>query len=396
MAKENGQCAEFSLVKGGLIYRLFQWAGLMDAELEPIHRRIIAAISITWVPLLVLSIIGGKLFAGADIVFANDIEHHVRFLVALPFLLAGETLIQRILSPRIKNFVIRKIIRESDMPRFRAAIESAHKMRDSFVIEIGIFAFVYIMGVRFYANVLASATTAMSTWYATPQDTNWNLTPAGYWLMFVSLPIVGFFLLRWYWRIVIWSVFLWRVSRLDLNLLPTHSDRTAGIGFLRKCAYGFSYGLFAQGAMLSGYIAGQVVHFGGDPRNYKLEASGLIFLVLVSVLGPLSVFSVKLITAKWEGGGRFEKLASQYVEGFDDKWIEGRNPDHEQLLGTPDLQSLADLGNSFSVIADMRTVPFGKSDVIYMAVLVMVPLIPLLLFIFSPEELLQSLVRFLM
>jgi hypothetical protein len=394
--KAANALADFSLVKGGLVYQLFRWTGLCDAELEPAYRRIIVVTCVAWLPLLLLSLIDGRAYTGANITFLSDVENHVRFLVALPFLLAGETLIQQLLSPRIKNFLTRNIVRESDMAQFRAAIDSAHKMRDSATIEIGLIVLVYAIGAFFYGNVVASASTATSTWYANPDAGGWNLSPAGYWLRFVSLPIFQFFILRWYFRIVIWFAFLRRVSRLDLNLMATHSDRVAGIGFLNKCAYSFSYGLIAQGFLLSGFIAGKVMHFGGDPRNFKVEAAGLLILGVGSVLAPLAVFGPKLITAKWEGGGKFGVLASRYVMSFDDKWIKGRPPENEELLGTSDLQSLADLGNSYSVISQMRTLPFSASDVMYLVGMVLVPLLPLLLFIFSLEELVERLVKVLM
>ena len=394
--KDEDLPKDFSLVKGGLAYQLFLRTGLSDAELEPPYRRMIAITCIAWLPLLLLSVLIGRAYSGVDITFFKDIENHVRFLVALPILLSAETLIQRLLSPRIENFVTRKIVREADLPRFRAAVASAHRMRDSTAIEIALLLIVLAFGAWFYGNVIAAAASVTSSWYATPDNARWNLTIAGYWLTFVSLPLFQFFILRWYYRIVIWFVFLWRISRLDLDLEATHSDRVAGLGFLNTCTYSFGYGLTAQGTLLSGYIAGQVMRFGDDPRSYKLEAAGILILVVGSVLGPLVLFYPKLITAKWEGGGKFSQLASRYVAGFDHKWLQGRQPQDETLLGTSDIQSLADLGNSHSVIREMRTVPFGVSDVMYLAAMVLAPLLPLLLFIFSLEEIVERLVKILM
>ena len=394
--KDEDLPKDFSLVKGGLAYQLFLRTGLSDAELEPPYRRMIAITCIAWLPLLLLSVLIGRAYSGVDITFFKDIENHVRFLVALPILLSAETLIQRLLSPRIENFVTRKIVREADLPRFRAAVASAHRMRDSTATEIALLLIVLAFGAWFYGNVIAAAASVTTSWYATPDNARWNLTIAGYWLTFVSLPLFQFFILRWYYRIVIWFVFLWRISRLDLDLEATHSDRVAGLGFLNTCTYSFGYGLTAQGALLSGYIAGQVMRFGDDPRSYKLEAAGILILVVGSVLGPLVLFYPKLITAKWEGGGKFSQLASRYVAGFDHKWLQGRQPQDETLLGTSDIQSLADLGNSHSVIREMRTVPFGVTDVMYLAAMVLAPLLPLLLFIFSLEEIVERLVKILM
>jgi len=387
---------EFSLVKGGLFFRFLRSLNLCDEKLEPIYRRIVVFATLTWLPMLVLSLIDGRASSGVNIPFLTDVENHVRFLIALPLLLAAETLVQRLLSPRIKNFITRNIIRDDDLTKFRAAIKSASKIRDSVAAEFLLLIAVFAIGSSFYGSLLASASTESSTWYAMPVDARWNLTLAGYWLVFVSLPIFQFIFVRWYFRIVIWFIFLFRVSRLDLNLLPTHSDHAAGLGFLNKCAYAFSYWMIAQGAILSGFVAGQVLHFGSDPREYKLEAAGVVMLVLISVLAPIALFAPKLIQAKWERGGDFGTFASDYVEKFNSKWILGDNPTKEPLLGTSDLQSLADLGNSFSVIDQTRTVPFSVTDIFYLAMMTLIPLLPLLLFIFSVEELLDRLIKMLM
>lgn len=385
----------FSLVKGGPVYKLFCRVGLCDEDLEPPFLRAVFFASIVWLPLLLLTVLGGRFNGSVDIPFLSDVENHVRFLVVLPLLLAGETFVQRLLSPRIRNFVTRKIIREEDLPKFQSAIDSAHRMRDSVAIELILFVFVFAVGAWFYGGLLASASTQSPTWYATPDGARWNLTIAGYWMIFVSLPLTQFFLVRWYFRIFIWFVFLFRVSRLDLNLYATHTDRTGGIGFLNKCAYSFSLGLLAQGALLSGYIAGQVMHFGGDPRAYKLEAAGLLVVVLASVLLPLALFAPKLTAAKWDGGGAFATFSSRYVEDFDDKWIRGHKTTHDRLLGNVDIQSLADLGNSAANIDQMKTLPFSPTDVFYLAAVTFAPLIPLLLFVFSLEELIDRLLKIL-
>lgn len=387
---------DFSLVKGGPFYRILRRLKLCDERLEPSIRRIVAFAAFTWLPLMLLSMIDGRTAGGVDIPFFKDVENHVRFLAALPLLLAAETLVEKHISSRIKNFIRRRIITDGDLPRFRAAIRSASRMRDSTVAELLLLIAVYVAGPVFYGTLMASASGAISTWYAAPDGIRWNLTLAGYWLVFVSLPVFQFLFLRWYFRIFIWFVFLLRVSRLNLYLLPTHSDRVAGLGFLNKCAYSFTYWMIAQGAILSGFVAGQVIHFGSDPREYKLEAAGVVILVLAAVLAPLALFAPKLIQAKWDRGGVFGTFASKYVEEFNSKWISGDDPTYKQLLGTSDLQSLADLGNSYSIIEQTKPVPFGITDIIYMTFITLMPLLPLLLFVFSLEELLDRLLKMLM
>lgn len=85
-------------------------------------------------------------------------------------------------------------------------------------------------------------------------------------------------------------------------------------------------------------------------------------------------------------------MASVYVRDFRDRWIEGRNPDGERLLGTGDIQSLADLGNSFAVVGETRLVPFGKEDDFSLAIILAAPLLPLLLTVIPLEEMLDRIV----
>jgi hypothetical protein len=63
------------------------------------------------------------------------------------------------------------------------------------------------------------------------------------------------------------------------------------------------------------------------------------------------------------------------------------------LLGSGDFQSLADLGNSFGFVRDMRLVPFSLEDVLRLAIATAIPLLPLLLTIMPLEELLTRLAK---
>jgi hypothetical protein len=295
----------------------------------------------------------------------------------------------------MQNFVVRKIVREKDLPKFERYIKFAYRMRDSIAMEALIFIIVIAVGRSSFAAI-ASASVESHTWYASPDGVHWNLTNAGYWMAFVSLPIFQFLLLRWYFRLIIFFTLLFRISRLDLNLIATHSDRTGGIGFLARTVYAFGFFLAAQGALLSGYIAGQAFNKGTNPLDLKAEAVILIVLLISAVLAPQLVFINKLRRAKWSGAGIYGSLVSTYVKGFDDKWIENNNPTGEQLLGTGDIQSLADITNSYNVVSQMKLVPFTLQDVTWLAIYTAGPLVPLVLFVFSPEQVVERLFNILL
>jgi hypothetical protein len=88
-------------------------------------------------------------------------------------------------------------------------------------------------------------------------------------------------------------------------------------------------------------------------------------------------------------------LAQRYVDNFHQKWVLSAEAPSEELLGTGDIQSLADLGNSYAVVRQMRPIPFGLDDIGRLATATAAPLLPLLLTIFSPEELMMRVIKVL-
>ena len=118
---------------------------------------------------------------------------------------------------------------------------------------------------------------------------------------------------------------------------------------------------------------------------------GLVAVMVFAVLGPLLVFSPQLAAAKRTGLREHGILAQRYVQEYDRKWLRGGAPPDEPLVGSADIQSLADLGNSYDVIKTMRYVPFSKETVLQLGVVTLVPLAPLLLTMISLEELIKRL-----
>ncbi len=68
-------------------------------------------------------------------------------------------------------------------------------------------------------------------------------------------------------------------------------------------------------------------------------------------------------------------------------------PADEPLLGSADIQSLADLRNGFLVVEGIQWAPFGMRAVLSLAVITLLPVAPLLLTTFSVEQLLDAVLR---
>jgi len=382
---------EFSLVHGGPLFQLLLRSHLSSDSLTLVARRVIVFVLITWVPLLALAAHDGHLLGGVTVPFLLDLETHIRFLVVVPLLLAAELVVHTRLMPVVRAFLDRDLIREADDERFDAAVNSAFRLRNSVLAEVLLFALVYGVGVLV---VWRHTALDVSTWYAqVSAESHWShrLYSAGIWYAYVSLPIFQFLLLRWYWRLYIWIRFLWQVSRIDLSLVPTHPDQLGGIGFLGNTVFAFSVLLVAHGAMLAAQIANRIFFAGAALLDFKEEIFVMLVFLLCLVFGPLLVFSPQLSRAKRRGLLEYGTLAERYVRDFDGKWLRGGRQESEPLMGSADIQSLADMGNSFAVVRTMRLAPIGRDAVLELAACVLVPLAPLLLTIMPVEDLLRKL-----
>jgi hypothetical protein len=387
------ESADFSLVLGGPLFQLLRRAHLSDDALTLVHRRILAGALVTWLPLLLLSTLEGRAWWGADVrvPFFLNVEVHARFLLALPLLIMAELVVHLRMRRALGQFVARDLIADVDRPRFNGMIASAMRLRNSLAAELMLMVLVYGLGIPMRNYIAVDA----STWAAAPvaggSSGFGSLSLAGWWYTLVSVPIFQFLLIRWYFRVFIWTRFLWQVSRINLQLIPTHPDRAGGLGFLANIVHAFSPVLVAHGVLLAALIADRIFVAGATLPQFTVEIIGVVGALVFLVLCPLIVFGGQLARAKRVGLGEYGVLAQRYVREFDAKWLRGDRDPAEPFVGSADVQSLADLANSFDVIRTMRFVPFSKETVVQLSVVTLVPLIPLLLTMISLEELLKRL-----
>jgi hypothetical protein len=382
--------ADFSLVLGGPLYQLWRRSHLTDDAMELVRLRVIVISLLAWLPLLVLSALEGHALGGsAAVPFLLDLEVHIRFLVVVPLFIVAELVVHQRMRFVVRQFLDRNLIPESALPRFDAAIASAFRLRNSVLAEVLLITFVYGVGVLLVWRQYTALATA--TWYAAPSVEGSTLSLAGMWYGYVSIPIFQFLMLRWYFRIFIWVRFLCQVSRIDLSLVPTHPDRVGGLGFLANTVYAFTPLAVAHGAVLAGMIANRIFYLGAALPDFKIEIAVIVVFLLCVVLGPLLVFAPQLAQAKRTGNREYGTLAERYVREFDAKWLRGGAPADEPFVGSGDIQSLADLGNSFEVVRTMQIAPITRDAIIRLAVATLVPIVPLLLTMMPLEELLKTL-----
>jgi hypothetical protein len=206
----------------------------------------------------------------------------------------------------------------------------------------------------------------------------------------VGLTVFRFLLFRWAWRLALWGWFLWRVSRLDLRLVPGHPDRSGGLGTLELVHERFTP-LIAGLSVLECASLAESISTGTLTATAIYPTIALLLLVdAVLFIGPLLVFTDKLWDSRTRGVDKYMNLGSTYVTEFEAKWANGGAAASEPLLGTADIQSFADLANAVSVVKSMRWITVGPRLLTMVTVAAVAPLTPLVLFQYPIAELAQK------
>src|ERR1700752_1460133 len=366
---------DFSVVLGGPLYQLFRKAHLAGDALELMGQRLLVLVALNWLPLLVLTFAQGLALGDRVVVpFLHDIEAQARILLFMPLLVAAEPVVHQRLLSVAQQFLQRELIPDDSRPRFEAALTSAMRLRNSVVAEVAMIVMVYVLVLttRRYTAL------DVATWYA-PPAAGAKFSLAGYWYVYFTLPLSQFLLLRWYYRLFIWARFLWQVSRMQLRLVPTHPDRIGGLGFLSSATAAFSTLALAHGAFVSGWIAARIFLQQATLLDFKFVILVVAVWVLLLFLGPFLLFSAQLAQARRQGERDYGPLAARYAREFDQKWVHTDKPPQEPLLGSADIQSLADTGNAYFYVNQMRFTPITKQAVIQLAGATLAPIAPLAL-----------------
>jgi len=362
----------FSIVLGGPVYDFLKRFGIVRFALPNVLRRIAAVVAVTWLPLLLASLKDGLAFGHrVSIPFLLDVSMYGRFLLALPLLLLGEIIIDPAIRLAVAEFLDAGLIPDQELPKFESILQRMLRVRDAWIPEVILLALAFFPVFLFQHEWTAGA---VSSWHTTAQ----GLTGAGWWFAVFSGPFLRFIIYRWAFRYFIWSALLWRIGRMHLILMPTHPDHAAGLNFLGLAQKHFGVLLCALGCAFAGRVANSLLFEGSPLSSFKYLMMGFIALsVIVGVL-PLLLLTPTLMDVRKAGILEYGRLANYYTKSFDRKWVHYIERPSEPLLGTGDIQSLADIGNSFAFVDAMRIVPITRRLILQLAFQAALPLIPVI------------------
>ncbi len=367
----------FSLVDGGPLCRLIRRLGWVHPDGRCNYfRACLVLVAVTWGPLFVLSMAERAVTGRMPLI---DWSVHARLLVAVPLLFRAEASLHWRSQKAIGIFLEERWAPDQ-ADRVAKIIAFAEKLRDAVAPEV-ILLGLALVGSQAVVWPAGGRPSFMTGLQLDPQQ----FAPK-YWYALVSLPVFQFLLFRSLWRWGIWAQLLWRLSRLRLRPIATHPDLAGGLSFLSLPSEGFAFIIAAQSATLAGVCANKIIIEDAALDSFTSRVVLFTLAAVVLALGPLIVFSGHLVRCRVMGDIEYGGLATDYTRNFHTRWIE--RSQRNDLLGSADIQSLADLATSFEVVHHMRPVPFSPMAAIQIAVAALAPLIPVALLRVPVTELL--------
>ena len=368
--------SEHFSVFGGPLHRAGRRLGLVRGETNTI----MLGLALGWAPWLL--IVGVALVEGVGdrMLSMALVAGHARLLVVIPLVFVAETWVAPRMAASVDTIARNGVVPPGERPALHAEVSRVRRWANWWWPEVA-------------CLVLAILLDVTGSRLQTYGESS-TFDPARNSLSFLVYAHVGmlafrFLVFRTAWKLALWGWFLWRVSRLELDLIAGHPDRAGGLGSLEGAHERFTPLVAALSVLECAALAESISTGRLEVAAVYPTLALLILLDGVLFLGPLLVFVDKLWAARTRGVGRYNGLAARYVREFETKWLD-QAPRDEPLLGTADIQSLADLANATSVVKGMRWITIGPRLLGMMAIALVAPLTPLLLFRYPIADLAQK------
>ena len=347
----------------------------------------IGVVALTWIPLAILSWTQSRESLRG---FAGDYAAQSRLLVVIAVLIVSEPALTKRLDLIANNFLEEKLITEEDRPRFESVLAKFRHKSGAIVPHIGLFAIAWIIVVS--ALPYIDRNTFLPWCYG--RGGIESLSLAGSWYLLISFPVIIYLFLRWIWRQLVWGFFLNSVTRMNLQTIPAHPDKVAGLGFVETLHREYVPFSFAVGATVAGGVANRVLHGQRPLHEYEVVPVFVIVFVLTVCVAPLCVFFKPLMEAKRRGIFEYGALANAVGRQFEQKWLV-ENKGGQGALEAQDFSATIDLYSVVANVEQMHMFPFDTSNIARLAIWCLIPSIPVVLSSFGFEAVMKQLIKML-
>jgi hypothetical protein len=371
----------YSLLRGGPVYRISQASGL-DRANRPTAPLVALFLLLFLVgPMVIGAALDGTLVSGVTIPLLHDYSIWARFVIAVPLLILAAPMADERLWRAIKH--LQGLVDETDRERFEGVLAQMRRWRDANTPELLLF--VGSVGAAYVIPVLGLAD-ATSDW----RGSAGAMSFAAIWLQWVAMPVIRFLVLLWMWRLLLWTVLLFRFSRFRLDLHAAHPDLRGGLAFLGYAQTAFLVLPLVGGITLAGTLSMDIQYFGVALKNLRFVMGGYIVLGVVLMATPLLLLMPRLAALKRTSLLAYGALGTDCAEGFEDKWLGRARGGAAPILEAGDSSALCDLTGVYATVSNMATIPLQRFILIQFVIASALPMLPVVLMTMPINELLAK------
>ncbi|HXV83466.1 MAG TPA: hypothetical protein VEG60_26710 [Candidatus Binatia bacterium] len=379
------------LFDGGPPLRMEKSLGLVEPDRQRDFQRAALVVLIVWAPLFVLAAIQSLVLGENKLSsLLVDFTVHFRFLIAAPLFVLAESFVLPRLGQIVRHFIDAGLVVAAERPRFDAIAQQTRRLLNSLLAEILVVIIAYLAAVLLL-RVFPEEN--IPAWHKVGKD---GFTWAGWWNVWVSIPISIVLFLGWIWRLFLWGLFLCRVARLNLRLVAAHPDLAGGLQFVGASVRTFVPLAFALSAVVAGGVTERVSRMGASLFGFKFVIGALVVVLFIMFVGPILVFTGKLIEARRKGILEYGGLAGAVGRQLEKRWVQQLKDVDEKALDVQHFSATTDLYQVVSNVYQMKAVPLDVQDLIAMIVMILLPFLPALLFEIPLNEILADLVKVIM
>jgi len=372
-----------SLVRGGLLHRFLKLIRVDDDNSWNVARRILFVFAVVWFPVVAIQLIAAPARILQTLL---DYRLEARALAAVILIVA-----EPIMDSRFRFLI--EHIREShlligaDLVEMDRVLARLRRVRDSFLPEAVFLVAVAVRAATSYSFIVEQTSGDLSY----QSSTGVHLSAAGWYGLLVSVPIIQFLALVVLWRWLLWTSFAFRLSRMNLRLVPSHPDENGGLGFLSISTQAFAPFSFALSLIVGASFRNDILHNGKHLVNFKGPAIALVVILFAAAVAPLLFFIPKLLPLRRKGILQYSIVGHMQSIAFHDKWVHHGEEHEDEAMAAPEMSTLCDYNSAYKNVEDMNPVPIDKEALAGLAISIAIPALPVILAEIPIQTFLQDL-----
>ena len=309
--------------------------------------------------------------------FVKDVIPYVRALIAIPLLVMADNVIEPMMERIVEYLRSSGIVPDPEQAHLKESVEStAYLLNVKWIQVILAISAVLVSWAMQVDYVEMWKEHGVTSWAFQMEEGDVDETLAGTWFLLVTSPMVSFLLYRWIWRFVVWSIFLWRVSRMELELYASHTDLAGGLGMIGAGQALFVIVFLIIAALVSSQLASNILYEGDTLVDARLVVLVFVVLSLVIIVMPLMFFTRKLFKLKRRALAEYGALQHQISRDFHQQWI-GKQA--TELVDSMQPSAMADYSAVYEIVSTMRVVPLNPKAVVVLSAMLLLPFLPLAL-----------------